>query len=157
MRYYIEATARALAALIVFTGAILMLAMVTSCGQFKSVSNVGKALLVDCAEPATLAVVNQIGPLVENMLIDNVDGEGHINFDPVLEVGSRWTAEVGGCILADVVARAMTPPSEDPKAPKASTASPLQLHREDLRTGFEQFKSSRFGGVTFVLASGQKL
>lgn len=150
MRYVL----RLLAYAVIASGAILMCAMATSCAKVDAIGNAGKALIVDCAKPATVAIINELSPMVESTLIEYVDGDGKIDWSGFKDAGQRWTANLGGCLVSSVVDRLMKPPSNDPNAPKSSN---VEIDREALRQGFEQWKALRFGGVTFELANGAKL
>jgi hypothetical protein len=137
--------------LLIMFGLALMTMAWAGCDTLKSAGNAGKQILVDCTKKEVATVVDELGPVVEHLIVDTIDGEGSIDWDPIKESATKWTAEIGGCIVADVVSRALAPPPTDPKAPQIS---PLQVDHTKLRQGFEAFRAERFGGIHFKTRSG---
>lgn len=142
---------------LIVLGIVASVAAWTGCQQLKSAAQEGKALVVDCTKAEAVRAITELGPLVEETLIDAILPDAKVTLDPLKSAAQRWTADIGGCILADIVARAQREPDSDPAAPKSSTLTPLQTHRDDLRKAFDEFKAARFSGVTFQLANGARL
>lgn len=158
MRYYVKVIAAALAYGIIAAGASLMCALaVGGCAKVDNVVDRGKALVVDCTRKEAAQAITELGPLVESTLLSAVDGDGKPSLDPLKDAATRWTADLAGCVLADVVSRALVAVRPDPLAPKASTMTPLEIHAAELREQFYAFKALHFGGVTFKLPDGRKL
>lgn len=137
-------------------GAVILLLVCAAlgCDTLKSAGNAGKDLLIDCTRKETAAVVGEMAPLVETVLIQSADSSGKVSWDPLKDLGKRFTADVGGCIVADVVSRVLRPAPADPSAPQLA---PLAVDLEQLRADFDAFKAQRFGGVTFKTANGARL
>lgn len=123
-----------------------------SCDKLKSTATLGGKILVDCTKHETARVVDQLAPLAEKILVDAIDPDGKVDWQPVKDLAKGFTADVGGCVLSDVVARALKPSPPDPDAPQSS---PLQVDRDALAAGFAELKADLFGGVTFKTASGE--
>ena len=148
---YVEAGFRFVVAAVVLGCAALMVVMLVGCDPLKRAAKVGAGIVIDCTKTEVVKVTNEMAPMVDSLLIESVDGDGAINWDPVKDAAKRWTAEVGGCILADAVQRALRPQPVDPKAPQSS---PLDIDKAALMQGFAAFKAEQFGAVTFTTAAG---
>lgn len=129
---------------------LLLLTVLPGCAWFKSE---GKALakeMVDCTTATAKNAVVQFAPVLEGYLVRAIDGNGHVDTDAVKSVAKSFAPEIGGCVIADVFARALKPAPVQAGAPAASplTADPASLH--------ETFEAVRvqLGGKTFHTAHG---
>ncbi len=77
-------------------------------------------------------------------------GDGKVDWASVKSATKGFGVDVGGCVLASVVARALAPKSADPNAPAASS---LEANPDDLRAGFEELRKS-LGGKSFKTSTG---
>jgi hypothetical protein len=132
-----------------FIPIVLALVTLTSCEHLKEAGKAGAAIVVDCTKEETARVVDELGPVVDHIFSQATDPTGKVNWSPIRDLASRFTTEVGGCVLADVVARALKPTE-----PGGVQSSPLQVDLVDLRAGFTALKAERFSGVTFKTSAG---
>ena len=133
---------------------IVIALIVTSfaCTEIKDAARAGASILVDCTKGQAAKVVSELGPTVDSLLLESVDSDGKVDWQPVKDLAKGWTADIGGCVLSDVVARALKPRPEDPNAPKSS---PLDLDLDALAAGFAKLRAEQFPGVTFRTSSGE--
>lgn len=123
-----------------------------ACQDVKDAGSGLKSAAVDCTRAETLKVAGELGPVVEHVLTEAVTPDGHIDWAPVKDLAKGFTVDVGGCVLASVVARVLHPAPASPGAPQSS---PLAIDREALRAGFGKLKGELFGGVTFRTPDGE--
>lgn len=142
----------ALMQLLVCIAAAFALATSVGCGWLKRESKAVAAAFADCTKGQAKAAVDELAPLADAALSQAIDPDGKVQWGPIVDWSKRFTTNIGGCVLADAVARALAPPSDDPNAPKSS---PLVVDRASLRDGFRALAVERFGGVTFKTANGE--
>lgn len=122
-----------------------------ACGWMKNTAHDVATSIVDCTKGEAKKAATELGPVVDILLIQAVDGNSKVDWAPVRDVAKRFSADVGGCVLADAVARALKPRSEDPQAPKIS---PLEVDRASLREGFRALSVELWKGASFKTDEG---
>lgn len=124
-----------------------------ACGDAaKDAAKTGAGIVVDCTTGEAAKAVHELGPLAEKVVIDAIDPSGKVDWSPVKELGKKFSAQVGGCVLADVIGRVLNPKPDDPNAPKVGG---MNVDLAAVRAGFAQTKVELFGdGVTFQTSSG---
>jgi len=110
----------------------------------------GKSV-VDCTKGAAPELVTEFSPVLEQLISRATGGDGHVDKASVLAGVKNFGVDVGGCVLATVVARALAPAPADPNAPKSS---PLIADAADLRSIFDSIRTTRLGGATFRTDAG---
>lgn len=123
---------------------------VIGCSAFRREAHAVASGIVDCTAKQTHAAVSELRPLGDAMLVNAIDA-GKVNWSPVRDLAKGFVTDVGRCVLADAVSRALRPPSNDPNAPKIS---PLEVDQDALRAGFKQLSADLYGGITFKTDSG---
>jgi len=121
--------------------------LLCACAWFKSESKAVAGDVVDCTTSSAASQIREYGPLVDSMLVYATDGGGKINGDAVKAASKGFAMNVGGCVLADSIARALTPKPTDPNAPKAS---PLEADPDSLRDAI----GALYPGKHFKTANG---
>jgi hypothetical protein len=122
-----------------------------ACGWLSKETKAVAADIVDCTTASAKKTVTELGPMADAMLLSAVDAQSKIDWNPITDLAKKFSADVGGCVLADAVARALKPTPADPNAPKSS---PLEVDRVSLRSGFVDLKAKLFPGKTFKTAAG---
>lgn len=128
-----------------------VVALALACGSLRSGARGLAAGLVDCTKTETAKVVGELGPVVDAAMINAVGSDSKLDWTPIRDLTKGFSADVGGCVLADAVTRALKPRAEDPQAPRSS---PLEVDRDSLRDGFAALSAERFGGQKFHTAGG---
>ena len=147
---------RAVLDLLIALGVVLAVAMSigvmsSGCSWLKGEAKKTGQAIIDCTKAESAKAVKELGPVVDVVLAQVVDSSGRVNFSQLSDLAKGWGTDIGGCVLADAVARALLPSPADPNAPKAS---PLEADRDALWVGFQAFKRQRFGEVTFYTSRG---
>lgn len=122
-----------------------------SCNTIKDHARDVAGDVVDCTISTVKEHSDQYGPLVEQMIRDAVSPDGTVDWPRVRAASNGLALETGGCVLAQVIARMLAPPADDPNAPQISA---LVAAPEPLRAGWEELRRERFGGKRFQLAGG---
>lgn len=122
-------------------------ALIVGCAWFKSESKAVASDVVDCTVSTATSNIKQFGPVLDALLVYATDGGGKINGDAVKAATTGFAKEVGGCVLADTIARALKPAPTDPNAPKSS---PLVADPSSLRATL----AGLYPGVRFHTAAG---
>lgn len=130
---------------------VLGAASLQSCSWLKSEGDAAKAAVVDCTTSTAHDAIKQFGPILDALLVQAADPNGKVNWTPVKDLGKGLGAELGGCVLATVVAHELAPAKPDPDAPKAS---PLELNAASLRDGFDEIRRAQFHGASFKTDHG---
>jgi hypothetical protein len=104
----------------------------------------------DCTVGPAKQVVHEAGPLMDIALVQAIGNGGKFDPTPIKGVAANFTAQVGGCLFADAVTRAVKA-FDDPSAPRSS---PLDVDKASLLAGFAALNAERFGNTTFHTASG---
>lgn len=138
-------------ALMIVIGALAIAA--ASCNMKNEIKQAGRAL-VDCTKAESARAVRELGPVVDALLVSTVGGGTRVDFKPLESLAKGWSLDLGGCIVADAVARALAPTPEDPGAPRSSE---LEVDRKALAADFAAFKARSFAGASFKLANGAEL
>lgn len=141
--------ARVLVAMLCMT-MLPMLAMF-SCSAIGKEAKAVAASIVDCTKKETAGAVRELRPLGDALLV-NALADGKVDFGPVRDVAKGFATDVGRCVLADAVSRALSPKPVDPNAPKLS---PLDVDTAALRAGFRQVAADLYGGVKFKTEAGE--
>lgn len=136
-------------------GVLLVVVLATSqlgaCTWLKSEGAVAKKAAIDCTTSTAHDAIKQFGPIVDALLVQATTPDGKVNWQPVKDLGKGLGAELGGCVLATVVAHELAPAPPDPNAPKAAE---LVLDAASLRAGFNEIRNAQFGGATFKTDAG---
>lgn len=123
--------------------------IVIGCAWFKSESKAVAGDVVDCTKTTAAGAIKEFGPAIDALLVYATGGNGTINSDAIKDAGRGFAKEVGGCVVADAIARALRPPAADPNAPKAS---PLEAAPDSLRaTLAELYPGQHFKTVNGTL------
>lgn len=134
-----------LVAFVAITGGIAL-----GCAWMKSESKVAAGDVVDCTGATAKAHIKEYGPLADAALVYMTGGDGHVDKAAVKSSAIGMLVETGGCVLADAVARALTPHA-DPNAPKSS---PLEADRASLLAAFESVRSEQLAHKKFHTPHG---
>lgn len=148
-RSKLKASAGVLAATLM-TACVLCLA-VPGCAWLKSEGDVAKAAVIDCTTATAHDAIKQFGPILDALLVQATDPNGKVNWTPVKDLGKGLGTELGGCVLATVVAHELAPDKPGPNAPKSS---PLELNAASLREGFDDIRRAQFHGASFKTDHG---
>jgi hypothetical protein len=126
------------------------LAIVVACGSITSgPKNAGRAL-VDCTKKQTATTVHELRPFGDALLSNALSG-GSVDWGPVRDVAKGFATDVGRCVLADAVTRALAPKPVDPTAPKVS---PLDVDPTAMRDGFRKLAGDLYDGAEFKTEHG---
>jgi hypothetical protein len=126
-------------------------ASTAACSWLKSQGDIAKAAVVDCTTSTAHDAISQFGPALDAQLVQATDPNGKVNWQRMKDLSKGLRAELGGCVLATVVAHELAPDKPDPNAPKSS---PLELDATSLRQGFDDIRRAQFHGATFKTDSG---
>lgn len=126
------------------------LGIMAACATMAAEAKHDGRAVVDCTTASAKEAVHEFGPTVDALLAQAVDNDGKVNWDPVKDIAKGFTANLGGCVLADTVARFLHP-VQLPGAPKSE---PLQVDKAALLSGFDALRSAQYGGKTFVTEHG---
>lgn len=134
--------------------AVLMLAAIV-CIACSSLGGTAKKIggdVVDCTKGEVSKAIPELGPVVDVLLAQSTQPSKSVDWNPLRDITKTFTTDIGMCVLADSVARAMHPKPEDPNAPKLS---PVEADPTSLRTGFKALAGERGAqGKTFHTAHG---
>lgn len=122
-----------------------------ACSWAKGQEQIAKTATVDCTKSTAHDAVTQFAPILDALLVQATTPDGKVQWGPLEDLTKNLGAELGGCVLAEVVAHELAPQAPATGAPKAAI---LVLDPGSLRAGFEQIRTKRFGGATFKLDSG---
>lgn len=132
-------------------GLLLVIASVAGlafgCAWFSKESKQVETDVVDCTKAEAAKAITEFGPLADAILIYATGGNGQVNTDAVKSAAKGFGKDIGGCVLADAVARAVKPAPVDPNAPKSS---PLVSDPDSLRRAL----AAVHPGVHFHTANG---
>lgn len=106
---------------------------------------------IDCTKGAAASVVKQFAPTLDALLVSSIGGDGKVDRAELKEATRGFAKDVGMCVLADVVARALKPAPTDPNAPRSS---PVEADRADLRAAFDELRAELGGNATYTTAGG---
>lgn len=140
-----------MAAFTIIAGVLAMIVGFGACSSVKGVAHDVANGLVDCTKKETSAAVHELRPLGDAMLVNALDGS-KVDWAPVRDIAKGFVTDVGRCVLADAVGRALAPKPTDPNAPKLS---PLEVDANALRSGFRQLSTELYGGAQFKTEAGQ--
>jgi hypothetical protein len=121
--------------------------VVVGCAWFKSESKAVASDVVDCTKATAVGAIKEFGPAIDALLLYATGANGVVSADAVKDAGKGFAKEIGGCVLADSIARALKPSLPDPNAPKSS---PLVADPDSLRRALATLQP----GVKFHTASG---
>lgn len=136
--------------LVVIACIVLELVAFAGCSWLKSEASDAKSAFVDCTKAESVRAVHELGPVVDVVLAQAVAPDTKVSWQPLKDLAKGTTAELFGCVLADVVARNMKPPSEA-GAPKAGQ---LAIDHDSLVAGFRELAIAQWGGATFKTPNG---
>lgn len=117
------------------------------CAWFKSEDKAIASDLVDCTKGSAPKAIAEFGPVVDALLVYATGGNGAVNSDAIKDAAKNFGKDVGGCVLADAVARALKPAATGSGAPKSS---PLQSDPDSLRRAL----AATFPGAHYHTANG---
>jgi hypothetical protein len=123
----------------------------SGCAWFKSETRAVAGDVVDCTKAEAVKAITQFGPALDALLVYATGGNGQLNADAVKDASKGFAKEIGTCVLADSITRALKPAAADPSAPKSS---PLEADPESLRQAFEAVRRSVAPGASFKTAQG---
>jgi len=103
----------------------------SACGAFKSEAKHAAADVVDCTTKEASGRIAEYGPMIDDVLVTATAGDGTVDKDRVKSAIRGFATDTARCVLADAVARALSPKSTDPTAPHSSplNADPLALRQ----------------------------
>lgn len=127
------------------------LVAIAACGWLGSETKATAKDLVDCTKGEAKQVTAELGPVVDVLLVNAIDPSSKVQWAPIEDIAKKFSADVGGCLLADAVTRALAPAPADPAAPKSS---PLVVDQASLRDGFAAYKARTFPGKAFKTDHG---
>lgn len=122
-----------------------------TCGTIKEGARDTLGDVVDCTIADVKSHTNQYGPLLEATIRAATSDAGAVDWTSVKDATKGLAARTGMCVLATVVARAMTPTPATPGAPQSSA---LQPDPASLRKGFDAIRAEQAPGVTFKTEAG---
>lgn len=104
--------------------------------------------VVDCTKSeVTKNAITEFGPAIDALLVYATGGGGQLDAAQLGAGAKNFVKGVGGCVVADAIARALKPAPADPSAPKAS---PLVAEPGSLRNAM----ATLYPGVKFHTANG---
>jgi len=130
---------------------VLLLAPLSSCSWFKGEAQHDVGKLIDCAAGQLGSTVRELRPMVDDVLIESITGDAKLDQDRILDVTKNFASDVGMCLFADAVTRALKPVSEDPQAPRAS---PLVADPTSLRCMFNVVRAKHAPGKQYKTEAG---
>jgi len=121
--------------------------LAVGCAWLKGESKQVVSDVVDCTKANAANAIKEFGPVLDSLIIYATGGNGTVNGDAITSAAKNFGKEVGGCVLADAVARALKPAATGSAAPKSS---PLVSDPDSLRRALAEAQP----GVRFHTASG---
>jgi hypothetical protein len=121
--------------------------IVIGCAWFKSESKAVAHDVVDCTTSTAVGAIKEFGPAIDALLLYATGANGVVSSDAIKDAGKGFAKEIGGCVVADAIARALKPSLPDPNAPKSS---PLVADPDSLRRALAAAQP----GVKFHTANG---
>lgn len=148
-----ERGAAAFALLAVLASIAIAVGAVTSAGCAATKREVRDVAddIVDCTAANAQQLTAQFGPLIDSLLRAATQPDGRIDWVPIKAATKGFAWDTGACVLAEIVARALRPPVEDPTAPKIS---PLVADPAELRSGFDELRRELWDGRRFRTKHG---
>lgn len=133
-------------------GFVAVFGFVVGCAWLskESKTSLGKDV-INCLDAEQSKAIGAFAPVVDALLVEATGGDGQIDVQRLKAGTKSMTAEVGGCVLADAIARALAPKPADPNAPKSS---PLEADRSLLRAAFEILRADQLAHKVFRTAYG---
>lgn len=119
----------------------------TGCAWFKSESKAVATDVVDCTKASAVGAIKEFGPAIDALLLYATGANGVVSSEALEDAGKGFAKEIGGCVIADSIARALKPSLPDPNAPKSS---PLVADPDSLR----RVLATLHPGVKFHTANG---
>lgn len=123
-----------------------MFALVTSCGPVRRVAGD----VVDCTRGETKTLIDQFGPVVDTVLVNATAGDGHVDVAQLKAAAKNFGKEIGGCVLASSVQRALSRSTGNTGGPQVS---PVQAEPAALRAAFDAVRLE-LGGGTYRTTAG---
>ena len=125
----------------------LLLVLGCDCSGVKKEAKAIASDVIDCTTENARTLTDQFGPLVDELLRHATGADGKIDWAPVKDATRSFALASGGCVVGNVVARALAPKSTDPDAPQVSG---LEVDQAQLLSGFRAL----YPGKKFVTTSG---
>lgn len=123
-----------------------------ACGEAaRDVAKTGASVLIDCTAGELGKTAGELAPMAEKIVLDAIDSTGKVNWDPVKEYGKGLATDVGKCVLAEGIARALAPKPADPNAPKSAD---VVVDADAVKAGFANTVRQLYGDVTFQTSAG---
>lgn len=96
--------------------------------------------VVDCTTKEATAKIAEFAPTVDDVLVNATASDGMLDKDRVKAATRGFATDTARCVLADAIARALSPKPADPNAPKAS---PLEADPAALRQVLDELGGGR--------------
>lgn len=122
-----------------------------SCGTARRVAGDVAGDVVDCTSASARGLIDQFGPVVDAVLVAATGGDGKVDGAQLKTAVKNFGVDLGGCVLASSVRRALTPAPDDPAAPRLS---PVQADPAALQALFEAIRKETLSGKRYKLAEG---
>lgn len=108
---------------------LIAIAMLIGCAWFTSERKAVAGDVIDCTKAEAKNAITEFGPAIDALLVLATGGDGNIDTAQLGNAAKNFGKAVGGCVVADAVARALKPAPADPSAPKSSplVADPVSL------------------------------
>lgn len=108
----------------------LLCLVLAGCAWTKTETKALASDVVDCTKAEAATAITEFGPAIDALLVFVTGGDGKVDGAQLAAAGKGFARELGGCVVADAVARALKPAPADPNAPKASplVADAISLH-----------------------------
>jgi hypothetical protein len=119
----------------------------TACATLKSGGKAVASDAIDCTKAEAMKAITQFAPVVDALLVYSTGGDGKIDTAALKSASKSFARDVGGCVVADAIVRALKPAPADPNAPKSS---PLVADPVSLRAAIADL----YPGASFHTASG---
>lgn len=127
--------------------AFVAVAGLVGCAWFTSERKAVASDVIDCTKAEAKNAITEFGPAIDALLVLATGGDGNVDTAQLGNAAKNFGKAVGGCVVADAVARALKPAPADPNAPKAS---PLVADPGSLRNAM----ASLYPGTKFHTPSG---
>lgn len=124
----------------------------SSCSWLQSEAKEVRGDIVDCTTAGAIALAHQFGPLAEEVITQATSDDGKVDWTRVKETAKSLAKDTGACVIASVVARALTPrPATALGVPQSQS---LELDRAALRAGWDELAAELYGGMKYKTQHG---
>jgi hypothetical protein len=122
----------------------------TGCSTIKDEAKATAKTVIDCTKAEAVEAIAQYSPAVEQVFVDAIDGQGKLDKERVKAATKSFATDTAKCVLAQTIARLLTPPTETSGAPQSS---PLLV---DL-VGLQELRKEQLGELRYKLPGGGTL